>query len=130
MEQQIALLLIALYLTLSFVYSIIEKIYHWKNSVLYYKEHFKNSFLKHYIPASLVLVLVLEFLCVGLNTAGFYYLLTKGISEILLWGLVSVSFTLILLMTGQRIAQDYSGAMNITVYFILTVMGIFILEIF
>jgi len=33
-----------------------------------------------------------------------------------------------LLMTGQRIAQDYSGAMNITVYFILTVLGVYFLE--
>ena len=42
---------------------------------------------------------------------------------------LAVSFTLLLLMTGQRIAQDYSGAMNITVYFMLTVIGIFMLEL-
>jgi len=54
--------------------------------------------------------------------------MTTGTKELVLWGMLAISFTLILLMTGQRIAQDYSGAMNITVYFILTVMGIFMLE--
>jgi hypothetical protein len=54
--------------------------------------------------------------------------MNAGTTSLALWGMLATSFTLILLMTGQRIAQDYSGAMNITVYFILTVMGIFMLE--
>ena len=58
---------------------------------------------------------------------GLYRLLFSHDSQTTLWGLIATAITLIVLMTGQRIAQDYSGAMNITVYFILTVMGIYML---
>jgi len=75
-------------------------------------------------------VILLEIVCVGLNINGLYQLLNGGNTMFAIWGLLAVSITLIVLMTGQRIAQDFSGAMNITVYFILTVFGLFILERF
>jgi len=129
MNQHLAVSLIVSYLTLSFVYSIVEKTIQWENCKTYYKKHFKKSFLKNHIPAAILLVILLELICVGLNTFGLYSLLQNGRTDIVLWGMLAVSLTLLLLMTGQRIAQDYSGAMNITVYFILTVMGIFMLEL-
>lgn len=128
MNQYLAVSLIVCYLTLSFAYSVIEKIIQWKGFKIYYLEHFKRSFLKNQVPAAILFVIFLELICIGLNTMGLYILMTAGTKELILWGMLAVSFTLILLMTGQRIAQDYSGAMNITVYFILTVMGIFMLE--
>ena len=128
MNQHLAVSLIVCYLTLSFVYSIVEKTIQWENCKDYYKEHFKKSFLKNHIPAAILLVILLELISVGLNTIGLYSLLQNGRTDIVLWGMLAVSLTLLLLMTGQRIAQDYSGAMNITVYFILTVLGVFFLE--
>ena len=129
MNQHLAVSLIVCYLTLSFVYSIVEKTIQWEKSKTFYKEHFKRSFLKNHVPAAILLVIILELICVGLNTVGLYRFIQNGRTDVILWGMLAVSFTLILLMTGQRIAQDYSGAMNITVYFILTVIGIFMLEI-
>ena len=129
MNQHLAVSLIVCYLTLSFVYSIVEKTIQWENCKAYYKEHFKKSFLKNHVPAAILLVILLELICVGLNTIGMISLIQNGSTDAVLWGMIAVSITLLLLMTGQRIAQDYSGAMNITVYFILTVMGIFMLEL-
>ena len=128
MNQYLAVSLIVCYLTLSFTYSVIEKIIQWQGFKIYYQEHFKRSFLKKQVPAAILFVIFLELICIGLNTMCLYILMTTGTKELVLWGMLAISFTLILLMTGQRIAQDYSGAMNITVYFILTVMGIFMLE--
>ena len=128
MNQYLAISLIVCYLTLSFTYSVIEKIIQWQGFKIYYQEHFKRSFLKKQVPAAILFVIFLELICIGLNTMGLYNLMNAGTTSLALWGMLATSFTLILLMTGQRIAQDYSGAMNITVYFILTVMGIFMLE--
>jgi len=129
MNQHIAISLILCYLTLSFAYSIIEKILQWEGCKVYYKAHFKKSFLKNHVPDAIVLVILFELISVGMNLTGLYSLITTGNTKMALWGMLAVALTLVLLMTGQRIAQDYSGAMNITVYFILTVMGIFMLEI-
>ena len=122
--------LVIIYLLISFSGSVIEKVLRWNKSKAFYQAHFKNTFLKNYIPASLLLVIVCEVISIGFCLSGLVALLLYGDTELALIGLVSVSLTLILLMTGQRIAQDYSGAMNITVYFILTVMGIYMLEIY
>ena len=108
--------------------SVIEKVLYWNRSKAFYKGHFKDTFLKNYIPASLLLVIVCEVISIGFCLSGLVALLLYGNTVPALTGLVSISLTLILLMTGQRIAQDYSGAMNITVYFILTVLGVFFLE--
>ncbi len=129
MNYHMAISLILCYLTLSFIYSIVEKVVQWENCKAHYKEHFKNSFLKNHVPASIVLVILFELLSVGMNLTGLYSLFVTGNTNMALWAMLAVAATLTLLMTGQRIAQDYSGAMNITVYFILTVMGIFMLEI-
>ncbi len=130
MNPPLAVSLIICYLSLSIGYSVIEKILQWQNSLDYYKEHFKRSFLKNHVRGAIIFVILLEIVCVGLNINGLYQLLNGGNTMFAIWGLLAVSITLIVLMTGQRIAQDFSGAMNITVYFILTVFGLFILESF
>ncbi|MGI9530590.1 hypothetical protein [Lutimonas sp.] len=127
MQEHLAVLLISSYLSLSFMYSVIEKVSQWNNTKNYYIDHFKSSFLKNQIPAALLLVVIMECISVGICLAGMYHLLENNNTQAILWGLVSIAITLIVLMTGQRIAQDYSGAMNITVYFILTVIGIYVL---
>ena len=124
MTDHIAVSLIICYLTLSFGYSILEKLMQWQRSKNYYEDHFKNTILKEHISSALVLVVLLESISVVLSLLGLFRLFTSNELNTSLWGLIAMAITLIVLMTGQRIAQDYSGAMNITVYFILTVMGI------
>ena len=128
MNQSLALLLIVSYMTLSFVYSLIEKIGQWQHCTSYYKDHFSRSFLKKHVTLAILFVIFIELLSVGFSLVGVYSFFDSGNSKILLWGLLAFAFTLIVLMTGQRIAQDYSGAMNITVYFMLTVLGLYMLE--
>ena len=127
MPDNIAVSLIICYMTLSFVYSILEKIIQWQSSKNYYIAHFKKTFLKNYISHAIIFVIILESVSVSLSIIGLYRLFTSNESQTSFWGLSAMAITLIVLMTGQRIAQDYSGAMNITVYFILTVMGIYML---
>jgi len=130
MPDHIAVSLIICYLTLSFGYSILEKMIQWQSSKNYYVAHFKNTFLKNHVSYAIIFVIVLESVSVGVSLIGLYRLLVSNESQTSLWGLSAMAITLIVLMTGQRIAQDFSGAMNITVYFILTVMGIYMLEIY
>jgi len=127
MQDHIAVSLIICYLTLSFGYSILEKMIQWQSSKNYYVAHFKNTFLKNHVSHAIIFVIILESVSVGVSIIGLYRLFFSNESQTSLWGLAAMAITLIVLMTGQRIAQDYSGAMNITVYFILTVMGIYML---
>ena len=122
--------LIIVYLIISFGFSVVEKISGWKKSKAYYREHFKGTWIENHIPASLLLVILLETISMGLCVLGLYELLQNGGTYWASAGLVFISLTLMVLMAGQRIAQDYSGAMNITVYFVLTVLGLYFLKTF
>jgi putative oxidoreductase len=73
-------------------------------------------------------ILVIEIIASLLMIIGLYQLATSDESQIALIGLEISAITLILLLIGQRLAKDYAGAMALTVYFILTVFGVFLLQ--
>lgn len=121
-------LLILVYITITFLFSALEKLFHWKESLTFYKGHFKESFIKNHLLFLLALVIALELIVSILCLIGIYYLSFFNDKAIGYYGLVLASITLIGLMFGQRLAKDYQGAMLITVYFILSVFGAFILQ--
>jgi len=123
-----AQILILTYILLTFTYSAFEKIFQWKDSIVYYSSHFQNTFMENFIPPSLILVVFLEIVTVVLLILGFYDLILLNQKQFGFYGLLLAAITLIGLMTGQRIAKDYNGAMLITVYFILTVFGVFLMQ--
>jgi len=127
-KQHPAEILILFYLIITFTYSFMEKAFDWKNTVTYYREHFKDTFLKNAIPFLLVVVIIMEIISVYFSITGIYSLSFENKNQPALYGLFFVALTLIGLMLGQRIAKDYAGAMNITVYFILTIIGILLLQ--
>ncbi len=127
-KQHPAEILILFYLIITFTYSFMEKFFDWKDTVNYYREHFKNTFLKNRIPFLIIVVVLMEIISVYFCVTGIYGLSFKNENQPALWGLYLVALTLTGLMLGQRIAKDYAGAMNITVYFILTVIGILLLQ--
>jgi hypothetical protein len=59
---------------------------------------------------------------------GVYQLYTSGIKEIALLGTELCAVVLIFLLIGQRLAKDYAGAMSLTVYFMITLFGIYLLN--
>jgi hypothetical protein len=84
--------------------------------------------MEKFIPLSLIIVIFLELITTVLTIVGIYSLLVFDDKKYGFYGLLLAAVTLLGLMTGQRIAKDYSGAMLITVYFMLTVFGVFIMQ--
>ena len=123
-----AQILIIIYILITFAYSALEKVFQWKESTVYYRSHFKDTFMEKLIPPSLILVIFLEIITVVLLTWGIYDLILLNQKQTGFYGLLLAAITLLGLMIGQRIAKDYSGAMLITIYFILTVFGVFLMQ--
>lgn len=123
-----AQILILIYILITFAYSAFEKILQWKESKTYYRSHFKDTFMEKIIPASLFLVILMELITVVFSVSGIYKLILFHEKEVGFYALIFAAVTLLGLMTGQRIAKDYQGAMLITVYFILTVFGVFLFQ--
>ena len=119
---------ILLFLIVTFLQSGIDKLLDWGGNVSFIKEHFKNSPLKNNVPVLLGIILVIEIISTILMSIGIYQLYNSGEKEIAILGIELCAITLIFLLIGQRMAKDYAGAMSLTVYFILTVLGVFLLH--
>ena len=121
-------ILILLFLIVTFFQSGIDKLLDWKENVSFIKEHFKNSPLKNKVPFLLGIILLIEIIASILMSIGIYQLYVSSEKEIALLGVELSAVTLIFLLIGQRLAKDYAGSMSLTVYFILTVFGVFLLH--
>jgi uncharacterized membrane protein YphA (DoxX/SURF4 family) len=120
--------LILLFLTVTFLQSGIDKLLDWKGNLSFITTHFKNSPLKNSVPLLLSIILILEIASGLLMLFGVYQLYTSGIKEIALLGTELCAVVLIFLLIGQRLAKDYAGAMSLTVYFMITLFGIYLLN--
>lgn len=123
-----AAVLILLFLIVTFIQSGVDKLLDWKGNVSFITEHFKNSPLKNTVPLLLAIILIAEILAGILMIIGVYQLYTSEATEIALLGIELSAITLIFLLVGQRLAKDYAGAMSLAVYFIITVIGVFLLN--
>jgi len=117
------LLLVIVFLFITFVFSIGEKLLDWKGTVTFYTQHFKGTFIAKMIPLSLVLVILLELITVVLFIMGLFDVFAVTVYTFLSLGLVSCASTLLVLLIGQRFAKDYPGAMSLGVYFLITIVG-------
>jgi putative oxidoreductase len=120
--------LILLFLTITFIQSGADKLVDWKGNLSFIKEHFKNSPLKNSVPILLGVILVLEIIAGIFMAIGVYQLYTSEAKEIALLGIELSAMTLIFLLIGQRLAKDYAGAMSLAVYFIITLLGVSLLN--
>ena len=120
--------LILLFLTVTFIQSGIDKLLDWNGNLSFIKEHFKSSPLKNSVPLLLGIILVVEIIAGILMSIGIFQLYTSEAKEIALLGIELSAMTLIFLLIGQRLAKDYAGAMTLAVYFIITLLGVFLLN--
>ena len=119
-------ILILLFFIVTYLFSVVEKLADWKGTVAYYTDHFKKTIFQRMIPMLLINVLFFEIITLILLSIGLYFLVTEDSLIIAKVGLEISAITLLFFLVGQRTVKDYPGAMNITVYFILNVIGLYI----
>jgi putative oxidoreductase len=117
-----------MFLIVTFLQSGIDKLTDWNGNVSFIKDHFKNSPLKNSVPLLLAIVLVVELAASFLMIAGVYQLYTSELKELAILGIELSALSLIFLLIGQRLAKDYAGAMSLAVYFIISIIGLFLLN--
>ena len=126
------LFFVSLFFAILFLQSGIDKIIAFTGNLNYFKDHFKNTFFKAQVKLLLIIITLLE--CI----TGFlflFYLISLLIvgpdNGFLVWGmglyfsaLTCALVTLCSLFLGQRLAQDYVGAVNLGVYFLIALAGL------
>lgn len=120
-------ILILLFITITFLQSGIDKIVDWKGNTGWLKEHFSKTFMAKQVPLMVGIILVMEVLTGLLAIAGIALILYAGINTLALYACILAAITLLMLLFGQRVAKDYAGAFTITGYFVVVILGVYII---
>ena len=121
----VASILILVFLAITFLQSGYDKLFYWKDNVEWLKGHFAKTQLKNHVPLALLHVLILELISTILCVVGAIELLLDSGRVFGYYGAVFSCITLLMLLIGQRLAKDYDGARTIVIYFIPAVMAVY-----
>ncbi|WP_291963465.1 DoxX family membrane protein [Maribacter sp.] len=121
-------ILLLLFLIITFLQSGFDKITDWNGNISWLKEHFSKTPFKNIVPLLVGIILVTEVVAGILCLIGTYYIISSGDTGFALYGAILSSITLLMLLFGQRVAKDYEGAKTIAVYFIPTILLVFLLQ--
>tara|TARA_R110002074_G_scaffold178220_5_gene341793 strand:+ start:16686 stop:17084 length:399 start_codon:yes stop_codon:yes gene_type:complete len=121
-------ILLLLFLIITFLQSGSDKISDWNGNVSWLKEHFSKTPFKNIVPLMVGIILIAEVVAGVLCLAGMYQLISTGDTLFAFYGAILSCITLLMLLFGQRVAKDYEGAKTIAVYFIPSILLVFLLQ--
>ncbi|KAB1066778.1 DoxX family protein [Tamlana haliotis] len=121
-------LLVLSFLSITFLMSFYDKVSDWKGQVFFLEDYFSKTFVPPFIPGILVFIIILEALATAFCSFGIYQIIAYQETLYALLGCIVSCVILLIFLFGQRIAKNFDGARNITIYFILAVFGVYLLQ--
>ncbi len=118
--------LILVFTIITFLQSGLDKMVNWKGNYEWLTGHFKGTFMGGMVSLLLGIILVLEIITGLMAIAAIFTLYLNDDPTLALWSLVLAAVTLLMLLFGQRVANDYAGAFTIVGYFIVIIFGVFL----
>ena len=120
---------VSFFFSILFLQSGLDKMLNFDGNLVYFKDHFKNTFFKNQVKLLLIFITILEVLTGGLSALSFMSNLNMALDfnsqfNNFYISQIFVLMTLICLFFGQRIAQDYAGAVNLAIYFFIALLGL------
>ena len=121
---EIVQILSSIFFAIVFFQSGIDKIIDRKGNLNFFENHFKNTLFHNIYTHALTALMLLELVAAILCAYGGIYSIVYKDTGFIFYGLLVTSFVLLSLLLGQRIAKDYIGAADITIYFIMCIISI------
>ena len=121
---EIVQILSSIFFAIVFFQSGIDKVLDRKGNINFFENHFKNTLFHKIYAQALTALMLLELITASLCAYGCIYSIVYKNTDFIFYGLLVTSFILLSLLLGQRIAKDYVGAADITIYFILCIITI------
>jgi hypothetical protein len=119
--------LILIFTIITFLQSGVDKLFNWSGNYEWLTGHFKGTFMGGMVSLLLGIILVLEIIVGFAALAGIFTLYANNDPSLALWALSLAAITLLMLLFGQRVANDYAGAFTIVGYFMVIIFGIFLI---
>ncbi len=121
----IPLILVLFFHAIVFLQSGLDKLLNWKGNLDFTNQILGKTFSKYSIKLALFTVLLLETVGGLFSAIGvFFNLFYHNCLVYAQIGLVLCTSALLVLLIGQRISQNYEGAKTITIYFVVSIIGL------
>lgn len=121
-------LFITAFFAILFLQSGLDKVLDYKGNLEYLQDHFKNSPLKGSVPLLMPTITVLETLTGLVSAWAFIQTLWSGQSSAAIFSPALAGLSLLALFFGQRLAKDYAGAASLTPYFVVVLLGLWMIK--
>ena len=112
----------ALLVSILFIQSGLDKVFHWKGQLEWLTGHFAKTFLIGMVPVMMATITVMEVATGFLTVAGIIYFFIAGSLSLIFYASVLGAASITALFFGQRVAEDYPGAAILIPYFILLII--------
>ncbi len=125
----LVVILAAGFIAITFLQSGLDKVFDYKGNLGWMGEQFSKTFLKNMIGIFLPVITIGE-LAGGLTCVyGVIEVIIKMNFFPLIIGFALAGFVLLMLLFGQRISKQYAGAVSLTGYFIIVLIGLVIASV-
>ncbi len=118
---------VSAFFAILFLQSGFNKVFDWDGNYSWLKAHFEKSPLKKWVAFMLGTVTAFEIISGVFSVTGVFALIFSGNGIFSIYGLLFSCLSLLCLFLGQRMAKDYAGAATIVPYFIIAIIGIYLL---
>ena len=123
--ENVGRLFIGAFFGIIFIQSSLDKVFNWKGNLDWLSGHFAKTIIGKMMTPTLVILTLAEMAAGVFSGFGALYFLISGQSIIIYYGLLLSCAALLMLILGQRLAQDYEGAQTIAIYFGVAMVGLF-----
>ena len=120
-------ILVSAFLAILFLQSGIDKVVDRRGNLEWLTGHFAKTPLAGIVPLMVTAITILEIAAGALSAIGFVLLIVSRDSTIAFYGAVVSGVAITALFFGQRMAKDYAGAAILVPYFVLALVGIYLL---
>ena len=120
-------ILVPAFLAILFLQSGIDKVVDRRGNLEWLKGHFAKSPLAGIVPLMVLAITTLELAAGALSAIGCVLIIFSHDTTVAFYGAVVSATSILALFFGQRMAKDYAGAAVLVPYFILTLLGIYLL---
>ncbi|MBI3511232.1 MAG: DoxX family protein [Bacteroidetes bacterium] len=117
-------ILCAFFISITFIQSGLDKLTDRKGNISWMSKQFEKTFFKSMIPVLVPFIMLLELFSGGISVFGSAWCFWYHDEFYLKVGLVCCALTLLMLLTGQRISKEYGGAVSLTGYFLIVMIGL------
>lgn len=112
-----------------FLQSGFDKLLDYRGNLEYLTAHFKKSPLAESVRILLPTITILEVLTGLVSAWAFLQTLLTGQSNAAIYSPALAGISLLSLFFGQRLAKDYAGAAALVPYFVVALLGLWMIKI-